>query len=82
MLRSKLAVAAVLALLAAPAGAIECPGLMGDIDAALAANPQLTEAQLAQVRDYRERGEAFHNEDDHEASVSYLELALDILLQR
>ena len=82
MLKSKLVVAAVLALLATPAWAIECPGLMGDIDAALAANPQLTEVQLAQAREYRKLGEDYHKADDHEASVSYLELALDILLQR
>lgn len=82
MLKSKLAVAAVLALLAAPALAIECPGLMGDINALLAGSPQLTAAQLAQVREYRKLGEDYHKEDDHEASVAYLELALDILLQR
>ena len=79
MLKSQLAVAAVLALVAAPAWAMECPGLMGDIDTALAGNPQLPEAELAKVVEARKLGEAYHKEDDHEESVAYLILALGLL---
>ncbi len=79
MLQKTLAAAAMMALFASPALAIECPGLMAEIDTALARNPQLTDAQLAEVRDLRKRGEEEHVADDHGYSVSLLEKALAIL---
>ena len=79
MIIRTLATAAVLAILAAPAVAGQCPRLMGQIDVALAQNPQLTEAQLAQVTELRARGEALHTSSTHGESAAVLTQALVIL---
>ncbi len=52
--------AAVLVALSAPAFANHCPKDMAAIDAALAKNPQLSQAQLDQVKKLRAQGEADH----------------------
>ncbi len=79
MITRMLASAALLALLAAPAAAGQCPRLMSQIDQALAQNPQLTEAQLVQVRELRARGEELHTASTHGESVAALNQALAIL---
>ncbi|MSU88286.1 hypothetical protein GE300_01480 [Rhodobacteraceae bacterium 2CG4] len=64
--------AAVLALLASPALAAECPGHMGDIDAALEAGTELSAEDLARVEELRMQGEEQHASGDHGASVASL----------
>lgn len=59
--------------------AFHCPQDMAKIDAALAKNPGLTAAQLAEVKKYRAEGEALHKAGNHQASVDALAKALRIL---
>jgi hypothetical protein len=72
-----LAVAALLA--AAPALAFHCPADMAKIDAALAKNPQLSAAQLDEVKKQRAEGEALHKAGKHQESVDTLGKAMKTL---
>lgn len=74
-----LAAAAVMAFLATPTFAMHCPADMAKIDAALAANPQLSAEQLAQVKELRAKGEAYHKAGQHQESVDTLAKAMEIL---
>ena len=56
-----------------------CPMDMKAIDEALAKNPQLTAAQLADVKKYRAEGEALHKAGKHQQSVETLGKAMQIL---
>ena len=56
-----------------------CPQDMKKIDDALAKNPQLTEAQMADVKKYRAEGEALHKAGKHQESIDTLEKAEKIL---
>jgi hypothetical protein len=78
-MKQYLAAAVVLVALSAPAFANHCPKDMAAIDAALAKNPQLSDAQLAEVKKLRAEGEAQHKAGKHEDSVKSLEKAEDIL---
>jgi Tfp pilus assembly protein PilE len=73
------ATAAVLAALAAPAFANSCPKHMAAIDAALARNPQLSDAQTSEVKKYRAEGEALHKSGKHAESEATLAKAEKIL---
>lgn len=64
---------------AMPADAGRCPADMARIDAALAADPQLTDEQLAQVRQLREEGEELHNAGQHAESEAKLAEAMALL---
>jgi hypothetical protein len=66
-------------MLAMPALASQCPNDMAAIDAALAAGPDLTAEQLAEVQALRAEGEAQHAAGDHDASVETLGKAKAIL---
>ncbi len=75
-----IAIAALLsAILAGPALAGQCPVDMKKIDAALAQNPSITAAQLAEVTKLRAQGEVEHKSSQHGASVSTLAKAKEIL---
>lgn len=78
MKRILVTVAAVMAL-ATPAFANHCPKDMAAIDAALAKNPKLSDAQMADVKKLRASGEAKHKAGDHKGSVEDLQKAEDIL---
>ena len=52
---------------------------MKKIDEALATNPKLTPAQLAEVKKYRAEGEALHNAGKHQESIDTLAKAEAIL---
>jgi hypothetical protein len=67
--------------LAWSAGALanHCPMDMKAIDDALAKKPQLTAAQLADVKKYRAEGEALHKAGKHQESVDTLGKAKAIL---
>ena len=63
----------------APALAGTCPKIVKKIDAALAANPQLSTEQMTQVTTLRDEGAAQHKAGSHKASVDTLNQALAIL---
>lgn len=75
----KIVAAAALTLLTSVALAGHCPMDMKQIDAALAANPDLTPEQLAEVKKYRAEGEALHKAGKHGESVEALGKAKAIL---
>ena len=74
-----LTVAIGLALAAGSAYAFHCPADMKQIDAALAKNPKLTDAQMADVKKYRAEGEALHKAGKHQDSVDTLAKAMKML---
>lgn len=71
--------AAALAVFTTAALAGHCPMDMKEIDAALAAKPNLTAAQLTEVQKYRAEGEALHKAGKHQESVEALGKAKTIL---
>jgi hypothetical protein len=76
-LRSIVAVGALLA--SSAAFAFHCPADMKKIDEALAKNPTLTAAQMAEVKKLRADGEALHKAGKHQESVDTLAKAMKIL---
>lgn len=72
-------VALGLALASSAAFAFHCPKDMKAIDDALAKHPQLTAAEMADVKKYRAEGEAFHKAGKHQESVDTLAKAMKIL---
>ena len=63
---------AVAMLFAGTAFAFHCPQEMKKIDDALAKNPKLTDAQMAQVKKDRADGEALHKAGKHQESLEAL----------
>ena len=59
-------------LFAGTALAFHCPQEMKKIDDALAKNPKLTDAQIAQVKKDRADGEALHKAGKHQESLETL----------
>ncbi len=59
--------------------AFHCPADMAKIDAALAKNPSLTPAQMADVKKYRAEGETLHKAGKHQESIDTLNKAMKIL---
>jgi hypothetical protein len=77
MKRAILALAAT--LFAGSALAFHCPKDMKAIDDALAKKPPLSEAQMQEVKKYREEGEALHKAGKHQESIDTLAKAEKIL---
>lgn len=77
--KTALAVTTALLLAAGPALAGQCPADMSKIDEALAASPDLTAEQLAEVEQLRAEGEAQHAAGQHQESVDTLAQAKAIL---
>ena len=77
MKRAMLALAAT--LFAGSALAFHCPKDMKAIDDAMAKKPKLSEAQMKDVKKYREEGEALHKAGKHQESVDTLAKAMKIL---
>lgn len=77
MKRSALFVA--LAFASTTAFAFHCPVDMKKIDAALAKHPNLSAAQLSDVKKYRAEGEVLHKAGKHQESVDTLAKAMNIL---
>lgn len=75
----KTLLAALLVATSTVAIAAHCPMDMKQIDAALAAQPDLTPEQLAEVKKYRAEGEALHKAGKHQESVEALGKAKAIL---
>jgi hypothetical protein len=59
--------------------AFHCPADMAKIDAALAKNPQLSAAQLDEVKKQRADGEALHKAGKHQESIDTLSKAMKTL---
>jgi hypothetical protein len=78
-LTMSLAVGAALLFGATGALANRCPLDMKKIDAALAKNPKLSDAQMAEVKRLRADGEQLHNAGNHPASEAALAKAMKIL---
>ncbi len=78
--RSLLALA-MLALLAGPAFASQCPADIAKIDAALAANPGMLAAQRKPVVTLRDMGERLHKAGKHTEAVESLGHAKEMLRQ-
>jgi hypothetical protein len=70
---------AALMLVSAAAFAFHCPADMKKIDEALAKNPNLSQAQLSEVKKQRAQGEAFHKAGKHQESVDVLGKAMKTL---
>lgn len=66
------ALATALLFASGTAFAMHCPKDMKDIDAALAANPKLSEAKLKEVKDQRAKGEELHKAGKHQESLDVL----------
>ncbi|HET9046587.1 MAG TPA: hypothetical protein VFO33_06490 [Casimicrobiaceae bacterium] len=76
---SILALAAAALFASGGALAFHCPADMAKIDAALAKNPKLTDAQMAEVKKQRADGEALHKAGKHQESVDTLGKAMKTL---
>lgn len=72
-------IAAALLLASGTALAFHCPADMKKIDDAMAKNPKLSAAQMADVKKFRSEGEAFHKAGKHQESVDTLAKAMKIL---
>jgi hypothetical protein len=70
---------AALMLASASALAFHCPADMKKIDEALAKKPQLSQAQLTEVKKQRAEGEALHKASKHQESVEVLGKAMKTL---
>jgi len=71
--------AVTLALASSTAFATSCPKHMKAIDDALAKNPTLSTAQMADVKKYRAEGETLHKAGKHPESEAALAKAESIL---
>lgn len=78
-MKSKFALGAAAMLLSGAALAMHCPADMKKIDEALAKNPKLTEAQMAEVKKQRAEGETLHKAGKHTESVEVLGKAMKTL---
>jgi len=74
-----IALAAASVFATGSAFAFHCPADMAKIDAALAKNPQLSAAQLDEVKKQRADGEAFHKAGKHQEAVDMLGKAMKTL---
>jgi hypothetical protein len=78
-MKLRLSIAAAAILFSTAAFGTQCPADMKKIDDALAKNPKLTEAQMADVKKYRAEGETLHKAGKHKESVDTLGKAMKIL---
>lgn len=78
-MKRSFALLAGLLFAAGSALAMHCPKDMKEIDDALAKNPKLSEAQMADVKKYRAEGEELHKAGKHKESVESLDKAKNIL---
>jgi len=75
----RFAAAVATMLFAGSALAFHCPSDMKKIDEALAKNPKLSAAQMADVKKFRAEGETLHKAGKHQESVDTLAKAMKIL---
>lgn len=70
---------AVLALLASPVQAAQCPLDMKKIDAALASDPDMSGELRGKINKLRNKGESLHKKGEHRKAVMTLAKAKKIL---
>jgi hypothetical protein len=75
----RIVLATLLAFACGTVFAMHCPKEMKSIDDALAKNPKLTAAQMADVKKHRADGEAMHKAGKHTESLAELAKAQKIL---
>jgi hypothetical protein len=75
----KLLLASLLVTASGLAFAYHCPADMKAIDAKLATNPKLAEADMAKVKQLRTDGEAAHKAGKHDDAVKALGEAMKLL---
>jgi hypothetical protein len=78
-MKLKALIAAAALTFTGAAFAMHCPADMAKIDAALAKNPSLSAAEMAEVKKLRAEGEALHKAGKHQDSVDTLAKAMKIL---
>lgn len=78
-MKRSILLAGILVSFATPALANECPTYLQKIDAALAANQNLSEDQIADAKKHRTAGEAAHAAGKHQEAIAQLEKAEDAL---
>lgn len=78
-MRARIVAAVAAVLFSSAALAMHCPADMKKIDEAMAKNPKLTAAQMADVKKFRTEGEALHKAGKHQESVDTLAKAMKIL---
>ena len=78
-MNARLLALAIGLVFAGTVSAFHCPVEMKAIDEALAKNPKLSEAQLADVKKYRTEGEKLHNDGKHQEALDTLAKAQKIL---
>jgi hypothetical protein len=78
-MKLQLLISALALVVCSSAFAMHCPLDMKKIDAALAAGPNLSDQELAQVRSLRAEGEQLHKAGKHQQSVDTLGEAMRIL---
>ena len=78
-MKRMLALAGTLLLASSVAFAFHCPKDMAAIDAALAKNPKISEADMTKVKTLRAEGEAAHKAGKHQEAVDKLGEAMKIL---
>ncbi|MFV2032526.1 MAG: hypothetical protein ACC663_08520 [Gammaproteobacteria bacterium] len=69
----------LLLLFSLPAMASQCPGEWKKIDAALAANPSLSAANMSHVKELRASGEKMHKAGKHQKALKDLAEAKKLL---
>ena len=69
----------LLLILSFPALAYHCPADMKKIDAALAASPSISDADMSRVQELRASGEKLHKAGKHQDSVNDLAEAMKLL---
>lgn len=79
MTLKQILMAAAFAFTSSAALAFHCPADMKKIDDALAKNPKLSAAQMAEVKKLRADGETAHKAGKHQDSVETLAKAMKIL---
>jgi hypothetical protein len=78
-MKFRMLIAAVMFALAGSAFANHCPMDMKKIDEALAKNPNISAAQMSEVKKWRAEGEALHKAGKHAESVEVLGKAMKVL---
>lgn len=72
-------IAAAVMTVSGTAFAFHCPADMKKIDEAISKNPQLSAAQMADVKKFRAEGETLHKAGKHQESVDTLAKAMALL---
>ena len=78
-MKFRMLIAAVMFAIAGTAFAMHCPMDMKKIDEALAKKPNISEAQMSEVKKLRAEGETLHKAGKHQESVDTLARAMAIL---